>query len=578
MKKAYRLARILLLVFVAFFCTVCVSDKNDSDTPIVEYTQDAIPVEETDVLNWVVLDNSITIPVDDSLASTVMPGKVLVGGSFEKHFLRRIVSIEEAEGELVLHTEHASLTDAFSHLEVDFSTGSQRTVPNGIQIYRIIVKPEVSIDHDWEEDITQEFDEEDEMPAGWTVNFVGNFGYSLSMGASAKVDLKLIIKNSILNEARISATGAIDFELTETLKGSSTITKTVEHQLLPAVNLMRINLYGVWIDLMGSIDAGIEFELDTDLEVTCSQQLHGKMTVGIGYDGNEWYSIEDKQFTTDFSEPTLSTSMKGTVRPYISPKLAFEFFGIAGPFISMQGYGKLTGVVQTSGLEISGNMDFSIGYSAIAGGQLDVLGMEKDLSFTLFSWEKSLWSISSECAEVENGEYLVSNNAEVDTVFKDILDCQSKSDSLMAETETEVFALAESWDIVNTYDDLSVIAQEIKDAIEAGAPDASEEEYDTYVSAVNASLSEISELYLELAPIVDASYCEQTGTISEVNQLSSQLLELRDPIMDGTIEIDELHIECTIDAIKDCSDILNSIGDISAEYISAQIALLSVFS
>jgi hypothetical protein len=174
--------------------------------------------------------------------------------------------------------------------------------------------------------------------------------------------------------------------------------------------------------------------LNSELNVTAEQSLTGLMTVGVAYDGLEWRPVSTSTFSAQAPMPLLSTSMEGVATVYAEPKISFEVFSIAGPYAALRGYGQLTGTVETVGADLQGGLDLSMGFMGTVGGQVDVLGIEKEISYELFDWSTSVWS-QHYTTDTEDTELVDTETIDTETTDTEPVDT-STVDTETVDTET----------------------------------------------------------------------------------------------------------------------------------------------
>jgi len=261
----------------------------------------------------------------------VQVGDVIISGISEQApygFLRKVDSIQEHDGDLVMVTEQASLDEAFESLSLSIQ---QALTPESIQ--NVIKDPTITLKH---------------IPSGSTLK---DFEFQLNNTVLYDED-----NNFSTTDDQINANGSlvfspsIDFRIkyvnsnwdiyfTQTMSAqsgltiSSKINVTIplsEIPLTPLIPLAAIPVPGlpivvspalqIWTGMNGSVFAGISSSV---IQMT-------SFTSGLHYFNDNLEEIQEFSSEFIYTQPTFQTG--ASFKAFVGPKLSLKINGVLGPY------------------------------------------------------------------------------------------------------------------------------------------------------------------------------------------------------------------------------------------------------
>ena len=404
MKPKFAATRIIIcLLCVAFLILSCSKDDNTPTGPVDE-NPDVVLSDSTVVIDTTKVSEPIIEGDDYTFTFTgdtpdIIEGDIILGQT-GGGYLRRVTGVTIQGNQMILETVQATLTEAFEELEVqgNFSLSiGDSSVTN-------------SVDNASKFGETFYLDGVTGADGGLNLHNVELFDAVVSQGGRSielcvsisegrieyepDVDIGLEIHWFTLEEFHAIAESELvcDMELECTasaalnlLEGHRTI---FSHRfgaipigpLVFVPTLRFIAGYNVAISAAGSFSTGFNFESST--------------TIGTEYDGSEWSSVYEHEAELARGPVRWDASFGASITGYVKPRLSFELYAVAGPYMEIEPYLRFGGVVRLRDWE----WGLYAGIDANVGVSMDLMGHNlADYHLTLQNWEREI--------AVEHGEF-----------------------------------------------------------------------------------------------------------------------------------------------------------------------------
>jgi uncharacterized protein (TIGR02145 family) len=382
MKKTFLFssALILMLILLLIPQQAC---KKEKDEP--EPEPEIIIADQTKVVtdhDWntsiISIDSSnftITFNSDIDKHYGFTEGDIIIS-SVGQGLLREITNVESISGNIILKTEAASLSDAIVKGKLQYTAD----VSDPAMIRRITyISDGVKLPDDYksggrgftiniEEDLgTDWLSIEGELEIG---DFTFSGYYDWHCGGA-------LCTSPVLDTANVQ------FVLTETLKLTGTIGKSIEAELSQTIFeaeyptiIVMIGTVPVSITPVLSLEAGVEVKAGSSLSAGVEQTLEA--TGGLTYNGSNWDPSFNLEKSFDPIGPDLSATL--TAKVYIKPQLGLKIYHVFCPNVSLEPYGLLE-----ADLLDDPWWYLYAGISADIGLEIDVLIAELlDINYNLF--------------------------------------------------------------------------------------------------------------------------------------------------------------------------------------------------
>ena len=292
-------------------------------------------------------------------------------------FLRRVTSVNLSGGEYLVQTTASTMEEAFESVDVEFtktltpndlSTSTAAKMLKGVSIHpagvpgKFYVKLDNVILYDIDGDQNTKGDQ-----------IVANGEISFTVGINPKIvirwfDLKELKFIKTIDE---SATLTLDSMVGISLQKEVAIA-TFYFAPIPAGPIIFVPEISVVVGGVAQVG------LKTSAGIT--QQA--SYSAGISYSNGVWSPVS--QFSSDFQFSAPSISFEGDIKCYTGPKLALKIYGVLGPYLSADGYLKLSTVLSGS------NIDWTLygGLEGLGGVEMTILSFIKvGYSATLLDYQ-----------------------------------------------------------------------------------------------------------------------------------------------------------------------------------------------
>ncbi len=399
MKKLITLILLTLVVVVS-----CKKDNQDPE-PQPEPNQEVVVAENTKVIDLQTRtlitgidtsDFSITFNGSNSITERLQVGDILVDSASDQApygYLRKIVSISNnKDGQTVVATEMATLTEAVNKGSIDFSTGSLSMA--NIESYQLA--DGVVLNNQKNADFTvfsleyeKSFENENGMVkiSGQTdldIEFFFEFDWDFEWLALPPHPIVDKFESGV--EIQQSASIICVSEAGAGIKKRISLGKfyftpwTFMVGPVPVVFVPRIELF---ISMDGTITA--------EFTASASEDFQGRL--GTSYsDDKGWKKIAEKTYNTDYVAPNLTFG--ADFETNIGPEISLLLYGATGPFVNVTAYSVVDAEL-VSGTQ-NWNLDFLLGVRSQVGVLIDILGFREDWKKDIDLFEKVFLKLEEE--------------------------------------------------------------------------------------------------------------------------------------------------------------------------------------
>lgn len=374
---------LLVLSLVVMFLPGCGGGGGGSAGPTCTLSKNTVLVDQIQDLKLVSVDEGVyTYSYTDS-APEIKPGQILLSGE-GKGYLRKVIAVEDLKGTLRVTTEQASLTDAFEELHFRTTIPVSKNVyrAGGGRIGRVAVRPggEVGVNLDG-------------------ISFATGQDYDLSIKGGAfnwtpTLDVGIDISDYKIRRFTIQVGGEGKFNLDADLKSSisgsiSPPEKALTPNPIQIFESVIVIPPGVPILITGEFTCSV----GTELSISSGNTMHlgfdsaSRIEGGVEYSDGEFSPVS----TFDYSlSPRMDSesSLEASIKVYIRPKVGVYIYSVAGPFVDVRPYGKLSLIVDSNPRYEAG-----IGIDGNVGGELKILSESLvEMKLKIFDLYYPVWT------------------------------------------------------------------------------------------------------------------------------------------------------------------------------------------
>ena len=353
-----------LLAISALVFQACKKDNPATNQNVPETTK--VIDEQTWQTNLNAMDSSdYTLYFDEGINGdiSIKVGDYLVSSN-GNGLLRKIKNVTIINGEVIVETEFASLTDVVSEGQTSFKSvlslqkvGRINFLKEGIVLDTTMMKST--------ENTPLEYDIDVFLDPQQKIHIQGHF--SLLTDLNGEIEIKFI-------PPRISY-----FELTYNIDQNLDLAADIElmdNNYNKEIGLANITfqpiiaiLSGVPVVLVPELEIVACIESSVDCHVYSSLSQHMDYTMGIVYEDKQWNTINEFNKSFDFSPPQLSCN--AAAKAYIKPQFNIKIYDVVSPYLYADLYGNIEADVQsTPWWNLYAGADIGIGIKAA------ILGLE----------------------------------------------------------------------------------------------------------------------------------------------------------------------------------------------------------
>ena len=364
----FRRISILVLIFYSLLFNGCRQPVGTVDTTGGNPNNDyyAIIPDTTKQVDSTTEDSLASISADKSILTfnysteqleDLESGDVLslgVSTLTPEGLLRKVLSVENSGGNVIITTKQATLEDAIEEGHIGFTEtlGSGELIPRVLSPgLRLITSPERVTARTLNLDLINR-----EIVPGVVVN--GEISFDMDLEFVLDIDFftleqcKFIIHTDYDSDLQFDIT--TDADLDEVMLEVGTL--SFPPIIIPAgIKLIFIPELSLNVGIDGDVTAGI----------TSRVMQTAELDAGLEYDGN-WNKVKDFTYSFQFDTPEMegAASMKGL----IGPELSIKLYDVVGPYVNAYGYLKLDAAMVNSepwwelhgGLEMGAGVEIEI--------------------------------------------------------------------------------------------------------------------------------------------------------------------------------------------------------------------------
>lgn len=363
--KSYSLKILVLLIF--FSIISCKNSTQDENKPKeTEFSKKTKQISSTtfDKITAITDDGTIIFNGKPDEIKKLKPGDVFASEPIDvakSGFLKKVVSVSEQNGNIIVKTEDASLEDAFKNLSLDET--QPLTLDNiesiDYHVHGIMLKPGKTLER-WEisaDDAVLVDVDGDTSTTYDQITLNGYFELSPSFNLKIKIEdnsVKLIRFTENLNEVT---------DLTLTIGGKFERSRDDLSKDILTAKFHPITIWVSWFPIV--IVPELALRIGADLNVEAKLELHVKqdasLDAGLEYNG-DWNPIQDYTFNFTPDQPALT--LNGHAYGFVGPELRFLLYGVAGPYGRIEGFLEINAdIYQNPAWQIFGGAKLSLGFN-----------------------------------------------------------------------------------------------------------------------------------------------------------------------------------------------------------------------
>ncbi len=366
---------LLLIAGLILFSTGCKKDEEEVDpvdfsVPIIADNTFVIDAQTREKISEIdTTDFTFTLSEHSHLSEDLSIGDIIVDDTSSiapYGYLRRIKTIDNSKGDVVIETEQAKLTDAIRQGTINFTSGT--VSKSDIQRIKLAEGVELSqnkftvFDFDYSKTVqTSTGSLEISGHTSLSMDFYFYMSWGFDFWTFSPYIAEFGTGVNINQDASIMtlAESGLTFDETIPIASFYFTPYTVWVGPVPVVFVPKVSLF---IDTNGEI-TGV-------FTASASEEYMGKIGVKYTHDDG-WDDVNLKNFTTDFTPPNLN--LAANFQTHLTGKMSLLVYGIAGPFVSMSGCSEVG-----ASLTNNDNWDlfFNVGSMVRAGLEIDIIGVQ----------------------------------------------------------------------------------------------------------------------------------------------------------------------------------------------------------
>lgn len=324
---------------------------------------------------------AIVLDGDSALAASIEEGDVLMFGITSQTpngLLRKVTARTNQGADVALGTGQATIPEAFEKLDLKIERPityddmrTYETTLEGLEISRYPLSFEGSAGDTYEVDFngTVVYDHDGNLNTT-DDQVIADGSISFTLGLTLEVETKYFSLERVKMGAAVSQEADLTFSTT-----------------LPALEfdkeIVVADLYfGAFAVGPVVITPNLELLIGAngELQAQVSMNVTESMSVSAGaiYQNGSWVPYSDFSSNWDFQPPTLSASAR--VKAYTGPRLNLMIYGVAGPYVQVDGYVELEADVNKTPW-----WELYVGLEAFLGikGEIPILGT----TYKLFNYQ-----------------------------------------------------------------------------------------------------------------------------------------------------------------------------------------------
>lgn len=327
----------------------------------------------------------ITFKAGTGLIDGIKPGDLFVSEK-GRGFLRKVKNVQKQGNSIVIHTEQASLIDAFEQASITYSKKISR---NDIQevlytkegVIENFKESQYEFKYEFIDVVIYDLDgnnntKSDQVVLNGELNLDPWFGLFIEIKGSRlnKMEAKFTFNESVKLEVKATLKD-FNFEKEILIKSYSLKPIIVWVGWLPIVLTPKLNIY---LGTNGNVTA----------EVTSKIEHTASFTAGLRYLNNSWMPFREIEQNFNYTPPSLVGEL--TIEGYIKPYFEILIYNQAGPFTDLKFGSKFNiSLLPTPNAKLLGRVQVGVGINL--KGISGIIGQEKIEKPDLITLDVILW-------------------------------------------------------------------------------------------------------------------------------------------------------------------------------------------
>jgi len=382
--KLFRVLILLSIILIAFGCDDKSPTNNDPEPGEVVLSDDTVILDETQVnedLQAVSPDGNTFTFNNTSTTDDIEEGDILVSGITDlipSGFLKKVTNVQDNGTTITVSTENAALDEALQQGDLDasytfepsnimssFHVDGVELISNSREDLFSLTINMIFYDADGNTNTTDD-----------QITMVGTLEFT------AEMLMNLSVSNWQLNQ--------FDIQLVNTFERDLTFNNTIEYNFQDEVTIAAYNFPVIYFSI-GIFPVTIQPTIEVSAYVDASLQAGVSfgvtatetMSTGAQYLNGNWSPISTYSKTLEYNGPTGYGSIEAQAG--LKPQLQTLLYGIAGPYIVLDAYGKFD-----CELEVSFD-DLLISEEILFGLNLDAGLLMEVMSHTVFNYYMDIY-------------------------------------------------------------------------------------------------------------------------------------------------------------------------------------------
>lgn len=377
---------VFLLLIITSVCSCKKDEIEPEDTPS---NNDVVITEVTKVLdsggragiqNLDTISYTFQFSESSAFASALNTDDVLVDDVSDLApygFLRKVTSVKNENGSIVVSTSQASLEDVIQQGSIDLHSGSLKAE----DIAQIYLAEGISLSENLKSTNLLGFDMNFEHPINGNQDAIITGSIYFELDFNFDLDISLNGIDYFKTSVEVDEIASLGLDATSDVNLNEEIT------------FARIT-FTPWTIMLGPVPIvfvpKVELILKSDLTITGSVQTLATQNynreIGLEYDsdsddGDKWSLLNSTDPDPGFSvQPTALTDNAEFVLK-VGPKASLKLYGIAGPYVDLLLVSDLTAEKSANGF----NLDHYLNLESNAGVEIDILFFELEKNYQLFN-------------------------------------------------------------------------------------------------------------------------------------------------------------------------------------------------
>ncbi|APF19655.1 Laminin G sub domain 2 [Caldithrix abyssi DSM 13497] len=352
-----RIALILSAYLLLASCSKNPGEPADSDVIVLNNDVTILEESEQNLIEYVSSErDTIKFNYSSSLLKRFKKEHFIIG-QWQAGFAVKITEINLENGQIVLITRPASLTEIFEKCKVDTTLHLSpqqvqkiETLRKGLQVeqpYDDLFQVEIN-------DVTLYDLDGDEYTTHDQLKASGHYSFGIDL------DFKLNIDNFqltyLLFKSTITQTGQLDLYQNVSLLDYENRVDLVKYYLSP----ITVTVGPVPVVIQPVVRFVVGAEAKFDVQVTSTLIRQESFTSGLEFKNGVWQQISKADNRFDFEPPSLSAS--GLLKGYAGPQVDLMLYGLLGPYMLVDPYLELEADIrQTPWWALNAGLEVGVG-------------------------------------------------------------------------------------------------------------------------------------------------------------------------------------------------------------------------